>query len=110
MNTALALLVYAVSLVEGNPSGGYADRGASLGPLCVTRECVQDVNRIYGTRYAWRDMRDYGKASDVFIKYTSPAHDIGERTRIWHKGHKGKNKRSAWHYQAKVMHVVKELL
>lgn len=110
MTTALALLIYAVFLVEGNPSGGYADKGESLGPLCVTQDCLSDVNRKYGTHYKWQDMRDYSKASDVFIKYTATAKDFGERTRIWNKGHRGKNKHSAWHYQAKVMRILKELL
>ena len=107
----LALLVAAVAMVEGNPDGGYADNGRSVGPLCVTADCVADVNRWFGTGYRWPDdMRDYAKAADVFVKYTSRANSDEERCRVWNKGYRGKNRKSAKQYAGKVMAIYAEKL
>lgn len=102
---SMALLVSAVAAVEGNPDGGFADGGRSVGPLCITEPCVRDVNRRFGTAYRWPDdLRDYAVSARVFEFYTARAgEDIGLRTRIWNKGNAGRNKRSAWTYQRKVM-------
>lgn len=107
----LALLVAAVAMVEGNPTGGFADDGRSVGPLCVTAGCVADVNRRFGTEYKWpEDMCDYVKAADVFVKYTSRATSDEERCRVWNKGYRGKNKKSAKVYARKVMAIYAEKL
>lgn len=109
MNTLLAMLIVAVAAAEGNPDGGFADGGRSVGPLCVTRDCVRDVNRKFGTRYVWpQDMRDYRKASDVFVKYTAAAGmDFGKRCRIWNRGPTKYNDRLGWAYQKKVMRYLR---
>jgi len=107
-STMMAMLIYAVSLVEGNPSGGYVDNGHSVGPLCITKACMDDVNRIHKTAFRWpQDARSYEKASQVFILYTQTGgEDLGERVRIWNKGKRGMSKKSAWRYQRKVMNYL----
>lgn len=104
-------LVAAIAKVEGNPTGRYCDDGRSVGPLCVTAKCVADVNRLHGTRYRWpEDMKDYAKAADVFLKYTSRCRTDADRAAMWNKGWRGKDKRSASRYAAKVMRIYSESL
>ncbi len=105
MTTLLAMLIVAVAAVEGNPGGGFADNFTTVGPLCASQACVTDVNRKYKTKFKWpQDMRDYHKASQVFVLYTSAGGtDLGKRVRIWHRGPTQYNDRLGWHYQRKVM-------
>lgn len=101
----------AVMQVEGNPSGTPSDNGRSVGGLCVTKSCVHDVNKRFGTHYKWpSDMLIDSKASDVFVKYTSRGRTFNERCRIWNKGWSGRNKRSAVKYAKSAMNVYEDLV
>jgi len=59
-----AQLLAALMLVEsGNQADAIGDNGRAIGCLQITKACVRDVNRIYGTRYRWPD--------DCFNRYLS---------------------------------------
>jgi len=66
--TILALLI-ALRAVE---STNGLDPRANGNDYQITRVCVQDVNRIYGTRYRWpRDVRDRETAENIVFMYLS---------------------------------------
>lgn len=101
----MAIFIEAIASVEGNPHG-YADNGLSYGPLCITRDCMADVNRRFRTHYVWpKDAGDWRKASDIFVKYTSRTKSFGEAASMWNAGAHGKNRKRAKIYSAKVLRI-----
>lgn len=51
------------------------DNGSSYGILQITRACVEDVNRHYGTHYRHEDMFQVECAEEVFLLYAKMGMD-----------------------------------
>jgi len=100
MSNLIFIVMLACLQVEGNPSGGLADNGRTLGPLCISRAVVVDVNRHFGTHYKWHDMQDLHKAQDVFDKYAHLYHSVTAEqiARRWNGGPTGMRKRQTKRY------------
>ena len=110
MNTALALLFSAIVAVEsGGDVNAVGDRGRAVGPAQIWAVTVQDVNRIYGTRYTLADRRDLGKSAEIFRLYTDHygrrfGHPITDETRarVWNGGPNGPRSPRTLKYWQKV--------
>jgi len=69
MTQTILTLLIALRAVE---STNGLDPMANGNDYQITRVCVQDVNRIYGTRYRWpRDVRDRETAENIVFLYLS---------------------------------------
>lgn len=110
MNAALALLFSAIVAVEsGGNVRAVGDGGRAAGPAQIWAVTVQDVNRIYGTRYTLADRRDLGKSAEIFRLYTDhygkrygdPITDE-TRARIWNGGPSGPRNPRTLKYWSKV--------
>ena len=103
-NALLLVVMLACMRVEGNPTGKPTDSGYTQGQLCISRDAVVDVNKAYGTRYTFRDMRNRQKAMDVFVKYANRWHaqTPEEIARIHNGGPDGMHKRQTKAYWRKV--------
>jgi hypothetical protein len=110
---AVALVVN-VERVESN--GNYhkiGDEGKAFGGLQIHKICVDDTNRIYGTKYKHNDAFDKKKAHDIFDKYVAHYAKQYERetgkpatnfikARIWNGGPFGYTNKKTIKYARKV--------
>lgn len=110
MNTALALLFSAIVAVEsGGDVNAVGDGGKAVGPAQIWAVTVQDVNRIYGTRYTLADRRHLDRSAEIFRLYTDhygkrygyPITDE-TRARIWNGGPNGPRNPRTLKYWSKV--------
>ena len=71
MTNVLMILIPLLIAVESEGNDrAVGDGGDSIGCLQIQTACVQDVNRVYGTRYVWPDdCYDRGCATDICVKY-----------------------------------------
>lgn len=60
---------------SGNDTTQIGDNGRAIGHLQIHKECVEDVNHWFGTKYCHEDMEDRAKAEDVFFKYITLGED-----------------------------------
>lgn len=109
-NLLVLVVMLACVRVEGNPSGGPADSGKTVGHLCISRQVVIEVNRHYGTCYTFAQMRNRRAAEDVFIKYAKKwRSDSPEQiARRWNGGPRGMRKPETLRYWRKVSAVLRE--
>lgn len=108
MNAALALLFSAIVAVEsGGDVNAIGDRGRAVGPAQIWATTVQDVNRIYGTRFTLADRFDLDRSAEIFRLYTDhygkrygfPITDE-TRARVWNGGPNGpRNPRTLKYWQ-----------
>jgi hypothetical protein len=87
------------------------DEGSAIGPLQVHAAVVADVNRLYGTKYTHREMRNRAKAIEVCNKYLSfygSEKQLGrpptpeDLARIWNGGPAGWKRKATEGYWQKV--------
>jgi hypothetical protein len=79
------------------------DNGRAVGCLQIHKEVVDDVNRAYGTTYAYSDRKSIEKSREICCKYLllhGGVNATNEKyARIWNGGPKGHRKsitRSYW--------------
>lgn len=109
--TILSILI-ALRSVE---SSGGLDRRAGGNDYQITKVCVDDVNRVYGTRYRWPDCtRVRESAEDIVFLYLSYYGMLHFRrtgripsrydfARIYHEGPTGAARGRGHTYAKKVM-------
>ena len=90
MKSTILALILAIRAVE---SANGLDPRANGNDLQITPICVADVNRIYGTRYTMRDVRDRRRSEEIAVLYLSywgprcsASPDAETFSRIWHRG------------------------
>lgn len=107
-------LILALILVEsGGDDAARGDRGLALGCLQITPRVIEDVNRVYGTRYRRADCLDRQRSIEICERYLShwgsklprvpTAEDLA---RIWNGGPQGWNRRATDPYWIKVRQVL----
>ena len=106
----MALLI-AIRIVESTDGLDVKTRGNNYQ---ITRVCVEDVNRIYHTRYRWpKDVRNDETAENIAFLYLSYYADIYRReygrvptkdilARIYNRGYKGMKRGEGKSYARKV--------
>lgn len=112
MNDVLAVLILALIQVE---SGGdpklIGDNGEAVGVLQIHIEVVQDVNRVYKTKYKANDRYDVEKSKEIcrlYLTYYATEKRLGHKptqedmARIWNSGPKGFTKSVSDVYWIKV--------
>jgi len=72
-------------------SSAVGDKGKSIGPLQIQKSVVDDVNRVYGTKYSYDDRKDLTKSIEIAIRYLShysKGRNLTPETlyRIWNGG------------------------
>lgn len=72
----LSILSIIAQIESGDDSSKIGDNGKAIGHLQIHKECVEDVNRWFGTNYCHEDMVDRDKAEDVFFKYIAIGEDL----------------------------------
>jgi len=109
--TIMALLI-AIRVVESTDG---LDVRANGNNYQITRVCVEDVNRIYGTTYTWpEDVKDEETAQNIAFLYLSYYADQYRRdygcvpskavlARIYNRGYKGMKRGEGRGYAAKVI-------
>ena len=108
--TIMALLI-AIRVVESTDG---LDVRADGNNYQITRVCVEDVNRIYGTRYRYpADVRDEETAQNIAFLYLAYYADVYRRehgrvpskdtlARIYNRGYRGAMRGEGAKYAAKV--------
>ena len=108
--TIMTLLI-AIRVVESTDG---LDVRAEGNNYQLTRVCVEDVNRIYHTRYEWpRDVRDEETAQNIAFLYLAYYADVYRRehgrvpskdtlARIYNRGYRGAMRGEGHGYAAKV--------
>lgn len=104
--TAL-LLSCLIAVESGGNARAVGDGGRSIGILQISKGCVDDVNRIYGTRYRWPDdCWDPKKSMAICTLYIHEhaGREAGaERmARTWNGGPSGPKKQSTLRYWYRV--------
>lgn len=92
---SLEILLAAMIAVEsGGDDTAIGDNGRSIGALQIGRQCVIDVNRVYGSTYRWpEDCYNRAKSVEICTKYLT--HYCGNRAsnevyaRTWNGGPRG---------------------
>ena len=111
-------LIDALCKVESNNNAtAVGDKGKAKGILQIHKICVDDVNRIYGTKYVHDDAFNVEKARKIcelyllhygkaYIKRTGKNPTELDLARIWNAGPKGYEKASTLAYADKVGKVL----
>ena len=114
--TIMTLLI-AIRVVESTDG---LDVRAEGNNYQITRTCVEDVNRIYKTRYRWpEDVRDEETAQNIAFLYLSYYADVYRRetgrvpsketlARIYNRGYRGAMRGEGGAYAAKVQEAAKK--
>jgi len=104
MAELLILLLPLIAQVEsGNNPDAIGDNGKAIGCMQIWKVCVDDVNRISGKHYTYKDrlsrrksfemakiyLKHYGKA---YEKKTGHKADMEILSRIWNCGYAGSQK------------------
>lgn len=92
---------------SGNQADAIGDNGRAIGCLQITKACVRDVNRIYGTRYKWPDdcFNRYlsGRICEQYLNHYGNENASNEKlARIWNAGPSGHKKKASLKYWRKV--------
>lgn len=114
MDALLTILIPLLIQVEssGNPNA-IGDGGKAVGILQIHPVVVEDVNRIYQTKYTEKDRLNKAKSMSIcrlYLKYygtryqlkTGKKADIEVLSRIWNGGPDGWKKQSTIKYWEKV--------
>ena len=109
-----ASLILAIAIVEsgGNPNA-IGDNGKSFGELQIRKCVVEDVNRIYKTKFKHKDAFDRTKSKTIaiaYLRYWGKVYSERNETeltqeicaRIWNGGPSGPLKDSTVEYWNKV--------
>ena len=86
------------------------DSGKAVGVLQIHKCVVDDVNRIYKTKYTYEDRNNPVKSKEICKKYLM--HYAGKNAtdekyaRVWNGGPKGHTKKSTEKYWSKVKKVL----
>lgn len=104
-----------LSAIEQVESGGKADAMGdkdpktgeyrAMGSFQLWTIFVDDVNRIYGTKYSYEDRKDRKKSYEMakkYIEYYGKGATIEQKARIFNGGPKGDTKKSTLKYWLKV--------
>lgn len=118
MNSIIAMLVALVmpALIAVESSGNdkaIGDNGRGVGCLQIHPECIEDVNRIAGTRYTLADRLDREKSKEIcsiylthygkaYARTTGKAPTAETLARIWNGGPRGYAKSATIPYWRKV--------
>ena len=109
VKSTLLVLITALRLIESS-NGLTSQNQLQIEPICI-----QDVNRIYGTRYTTKDAYDKRRSEEIAIlyldywghkKFKTPT--LENYARIWNGGPNGNNKESTKKYWLKVKKVLDE--
>ena len=118
MNYLLTILIPALIVVE---SGGNdhlrGDNGRAVGCLQITEQCIEDVNRIYGTAYTSADRLDKTRSIEIctrYLLYYGAAYKqasgreptVAVLAMIWNGGPSGYKKAATEPYVRKVQAVL----
>ena len=86
------------------------DNGRAVGCLQIHKEVVDDVNRAYGTTYAYSDRKSIEKSREICRKYLllhGGVNATNEKyARIWNGGPSGHRKRRTRRYWRRVKRVL----
>lgn len=108
-----AQLLAALMLVEsGNQADAIGDNGRAIGCLQITKACVRDVNRIYGTSYRWPDdcFNRYlsGRICEQYLTHwCGPDASPEVLARTWNAGPSGHKQKASLKYWRKVQKHLK---
>ena len=105
--TNLALLIYAISIVEssGRCDLSIGDAG-ELGPLQITPMVIKEL----GPPWKHKLCRDYDYSSTVFIAYltkVAPENTNEVWAKVWRKGPSGYKSKTAERYWRKVKEIMR---
>lgn len=105
----LNLLLALIAIESGGNDLAVGDGGRALGCLQIRREVIEDVNRVYGTRFVMAHRRDREMSLRICELYLThwasqlPVPATPEHlARIWNGGPKGWQKNATLPYWAKV--------
>lgn len=107
MKTTLIVLIAALRLIESS-NGATSRNELQIQPICI-----EDVNRIYGTKYKQIDKYDKRRSEEIALlyldywghkKFAEPT--VENYARIWNGGPNGNNKESTKKYWLKVKKVL----
>lgn len=110
MNQVIALILQALVVVEsGNQVNAIGDDGNAWGCLQIQQVCLDDVNRVYKTKYTRKDCFTRKKSYEIATKYltyygkqyqknTGKKPTVEVLVRIWNGGPKGYKKSATRKY------------
>lgn len=113
-NSILAAVLIAIESSGNDRAVG--DNGQARGALQIHREVVEDVNRVYGTRYTHRQMHERKVALAVLDRYLwlyARPERLGrpvtneDRARIWNGGPDGWRSRATDSYAARFRRMMR---
>jgi hypothetical protein len=105
--TTISNLISALIIVESSGNDlAIGDNGRAIGPLQIHRSVVQDVNRITGSHYQWKQMTNRAQARAVceaYLKHYGKGCSTEQLARKWNGGGpSGDKKKATEAYWAKV--------
>jgi hypothetical protein len=111
MTNMIHVLIPFLILAEGNPLPNTITPAGEYGILQITEACVQDVNRVYGTKYIIEDALDPTMAKGICVLYLMhygrseriPDVTYEQLARMWNGGPNGHKKPSTEFYWTKVL-------
>ena len=118
MNNLITILLPALIIIEsGGDPLAIGDKGEAVGILQIHKCVVDDVNRVYGTKYSYADRLNAGKSKEICRKYLTYWGKHYERktgkpatleilSRIWNGGPSGWQKKATEKYWQKVEKVL----
>lgn len=99
-------LFTAIAKVESNMDPKSHNKSTdAVGIVQIRKILVKDVNRIYGTKFSYKDRWNKDKSYKMFRLYQNkynPRWDIERGARIWNGGPDGMKKRTTISYYKKV--------
>lgn len=107
------LILALIAIESGGNHLALGDHGRAVGCLQIRREVIEDVNRVYGTRYSRFDCFDRLASINICrlylyhygAKLPAPA-SVEDLARIWNGGPTGWKKPSTKPYWAKVQPIL----
>ena len=104
-------LITALMIVESSGNDqAIGDNGRALGPLQIHRGVVQDVNRITGSHYEWKQMTNRVAARAVcqaYLEHYGRGKTTEQQARIWNGGPTGDRKQATVTYWRRVQKAIK---
>jgi hypothetical protein len=76
---SIELAVNRILILEGANCNTIGDSGKSYGCFQITKDCVKDVNRRFGTTYRHKDMFDSAKGRKVAYLYLKLGSELYEK-------------------------------
>lgn len=105
-----ALIAALITVESGGDFHAVGDGGKALGYLQIHKEAIDDVNRIYKTRFKHTDALNPVLAKEIcelYLRHYAPENATPEQcARIWNGGPNGHNKQSTVQYWEKVKSVL----